>query len=702
MKLIITEKNITARRIAAILSGGKFKEEGGSRNPVYSFSANGDNWQCIGLKGHVLKVDFPPEYEQWQDVDPAALVRAEIIKSPLQKTLVKTVQNLGKNADEVIIATDFDREGELIGADIAGQVLEVNPEAEIFRARFSALTPAEINQAFTELEKPYYDLAASGEARQDIDLVWGASLTRFISLASTRLGKQFLSVGRVQSPTLAIIVDREKERKAFVPESFWTIKILCSHEGEQFSATHRQERFKSRGEAEAAFSRLDGKGTVTEVAQREKTTAPPAPFNTTGFLTAAASIGFTAAGAMRVAESLYMNGYISYPRVDNTVYSPSLDLRELLGELAASPNLGALCREILAQEKITPTRGKKESTDHPPIHPTAAVAKEKLEPQEWKIYELVFRRFLATLAPPALTLSMRVDLDVQGEPFFSRGSRVLAEGWMRYYHYGRKKDLLLPALQQGDEVDVEEKDLGEGETQPPSRYSQGTLIAKMEELGLGTKSTRHAIIESLYERGYIYGDPIAASETGTAVTEALRKFATVIVTPKMTAQLEADMDAIAEGREKPEEVVDKSRVILEGIFETLNSKKDDIAEEIRNGIREDKIVGVCPNCGNQLKVIRSKKTKKRFVGCSNYPECTTTYPLPQSGGIVPTDETCPECGTPRIKIISKGRRPWVLCLDPNCPSKKKAETANLDTGDGKVKEAAESQLSHGDRSSSKG
>ncbi len=691
MKLIITEKNITARRIATILSGGKFKEGGGSRNPVYSFSANGDTWECIGLKGHVLKVDFPPEYEQWQDVDPAALVRAEIIKTPLQKTLVKTVQNLGKNADTVIIATDFDREGELIGVDIAGQVLEVNPEAEVFRARFSALTPAEIKQAFEGLEKPYYDLAAAGEARQDIDLVWGASLTRFISLASTRLGKQFLSVGRVQSPTLALIVDREKERKAFVPEPFWTIKILCSRKGEQFSAVHKQERFKSREEAEAAFARLDGSGTVTEVAQKEKSTAPPAPFNTTGFLTAAASIGFTAAGAMRVAESLYMNGYISYPRVDNTVYPASLDLRELLGELSASPELGGLCRSILAQEKIVPTRGRKESTDHPPIHPTAAVARDKLEPQDWKIYELVFRRFLATLAPAALTLSMRVDLDVRGEPFFSRGSRVLEEGWMRYYTYSRKKDLLLPALQKGDEVSVDDKDLGEGETQPPARYSQGTLIAKMEELGLGTKSTRHSIIESLYERGYIFGDPIAPSETGTAVTEALRKFATLIVTPEMTSDLEQDMDAIAEGREAPGEVVDKSRVMLESIFETLKSSKEQIAEEIRNGIREDKIVGVCPNCGNQLKVIRSKKTKKRFVGCSNYPECTTTYPLPQGGGIVPTDETCPECGTPRIKVISKGRRPWVLCLDPNCPTKRKAGSAPADEDAGGAEKAENSE-----------
>ncbi|MHB8780456.1 MAG: DNA topoisomerase I [Candidatus Geothermincolia bacterium] len=675
MKLIVTEKNITARRIATILSGGKFTEEGGSRNPVYGFAYDGDDVRCIGLKGHVLKVDFPERYQQWQDVDPAELVHAEIVKSPIQKTLLAAVTKLGREAETVIIATDFDREGELIGVDVINQVRAVNPDVAIRRARFSALTPSEINQAFAELDEPYYDLAAAGEARQDIDLVWGASLTRFISLASTRLGRQFLSVGRVQSPTLALIVDREKDRKAFVPESFWTIRITCEAKGESFQAGHKRERFKEEAEAQEAFRKLGSSGTVTAVSQTERKTEPPIPFNTTGLLAAAGSIGFTPAGAMRVAESLYMNGYISYPRVDNTVYPESMDLRELLSDLSGSPELGGLCRELLSREKLVPTRGKKQSTDHPPIHPTAAVAQDKLAPQDWKLYELVFRRFLATLATPSATLSMRVDMDVSGEPFFSRGTRVLEEGWMKFYPYGRKKDMLLPELVAGDAVSVQDPELTQGETQPPARYSQSKLIEKMEEIGLGTKSTRHSIIEGLYERSYIFGDPITPSETGIAVTEALRKFAGLIVSPEMTAHLEEDMDAIADGRDKPGEVVERSREVLTGVFKTLNERRDQVAEEIRNGIREDKIVGACPNCGENLRIVRSKKTKKRFVGCSNYPDCTTTYPLPQVGGILATNETCPECGSPRIKIITKGKRPWQLCLDSNCPTKQKKETA---------------------------
>jgi DNA topoisomerase-1 len=675
MKLIITEKNTTAKRISAILSDGKAKPLSKSRNPVYVFEMEKEEVRCVGLKGHILKVDFPASYQQWQSVEPRELIRADIIKVPTNKTLIKTLQTEAKKASEVIVATDFDREGELIGVDTINKIQEVRPDIPVKRARFSALTPPEIKRVFAGLEEPYYDLASAGEARQDIDLIWGASLTRFISLASTRLGKNFLSAGRVQSPTLALIVDREKERKVFVAVPFWTLKINCVKGDETFPATHATERFKKEEEAKSALSRLEDKALVEGVKNTERRVKPPTPFNTTGLLTAAASLGFSAAKAMSIAENLYMNGYISYPRVDNTVYPPSLDLRGILQEISSCPDFRELCAALLDKEKLTPTRGKKQATDHPPIHPTAAASRGRLSNQEWKIYELVARRFMATLASEAVVLTVRADLDCGPEPFVARGSRVAEEGWYRYYPYGRKREVMLPHLEVGEEVALEgPPEMKRGETQPPARYSQGKLIEKMEELGLGTKSTRHAIIESLYGRGYIYGDPITPSETGIAVTEALRKFAGVISSPDMTAQLERDMDAIAEGKETQEEVVDKSRDMLSEVMRLLENSKDEVAMEIRNGIKEDRILGVCPNCGSNLRMIRAKKTKKRFVGCSNYPQCTTTYPLPQSGTVTPTGEVCADCGSPKIRVTNKGRRPWVFCLDPECPTKKERKT----------------------------
>ncbi|MDI6831956.1 MAG: DNA topoisomerase I [Actinomycetota bacterium] len=673
LKLIITEKNTTARRISSILSDGKARALDRSRNPVYSFEMNGDEVHCMGLKGHILKVDFPEQYQQWQDVEPRELIHADIVKVPTNKALIKAMLAEARKADEVIIATDFDREGELIGVDAINKIREIRPDIPVKRARFSALTPVEIKRVFARLEDPYYDLAAAGEARQDIDLIWGASLTRFISLASTRLGKHFLSVGRVQSPTLALIVDREKERREFVSTPFWTLKITCLKDGEIFQATHAAERFQSQEEAEEALSRLEDNAKVMEVKSSERQVKPPIPFNTTGLLTAAASLGFSAAKAMSVAENLYMNGYISYPRVDNTVYPPSLDLRGILGELARSPEFGELAGSLLARGDLKPTRGRKQTTDHPPIHPTAAAARSDLSPQEWKIYELVARRFMATLAGDAVVRSVRADLVCGPEPFLARGSRTVDEGWYRYYPYGRKKEAMLPHLEEGEVLSLQgPPELKRGETQPPPRYSQGKLIEKMEELGLGTKSTRHSIIESLYQRGYIYGDPITPTETGVAVTEALRRFAGVISSPEMTAALERDMDAIAEGVETQQEVVDKSRDILAGVMHLLENSRDEVAAEIRNGIKEDRILGTCPSCGSNLRIVKAKKSKKRFVGCSGYPDCTTTYPLPQTGTIMPTGEICPDCGSPKVRAVNKGRKPWTFCLDPSCPSKKEA------------------------------
>lgn len=666
-KLIVSEKNNTAKRIASILSGGKVKTDKLYNVPVYLFQNHDGEVVCIGLKGHILKVDFPEEYSNWKDIEPIKLIDAKIIKVPIQKSIINALQKVAKEANEVIVATDYDREGELIGVDAINKIVEVNPDVKVKRAKFSSLTPQEIKAAFAKLQDVYVDLAKAGEARQDIDLVWGATLTRFISLASSRLGRQFLSVGRVQSPTLCLIAEREKERQSFVSQPYWVIKALFDHEGEQFTAVHKSEKFWDKKEAEKVLARLSDKGEVVAVDKSSRVVQPPAPFNTTAFLTAAASIGVSPATAMRVAENLYMDGFISYPRVDNTVYPPTLDFREILQALEPMPELGALAAEINAKKKLTPTEGKKRATDHPPIHPTGLAKKDALKPQQWKIYELVVRRFLATLADTAKVESVKVDIDANKEIFVARGSWVSKEGWYKFYPYSRKKDEEIPSLKENDEVLLVKPIFEEKETQPPARYGQGKLIQKMEVLGLGTKATRHEIIKGLYDRGYVHGDPIIPTDTGLAVAEALSQHAEAISTPEMTAKLEEEMDKIAEGQVGREAVVDSSRKMLGGVMLNLDRNKDKVAEAIREGIRGDKIVGKCPKCGNDLRVIRAKKSKKRFVGCTGYPDCSNSYPLPQFGEIVPLDEVCSHCSAPKIKILSK--RPWILCIDPKCPSK---------------------------------
>lgn len=668
MRLIVTEKDNAAKRIASILSGGKAKSEKVYGIPVYVFQDT-DEVRVIGLKGHILKVDFPPQYNDWQKVDPLDLVKAEIVKIPTQKTILKALQKEAKEANQVTIATDFDSEGELIGVDAINKIREVNPDIRVKRARFSALTEGEIKQAFSHLEEPYLNLARAGAARQDIDLIWGAALTRVISLASSRLGKQFLSVGRVQTPTLVLLSEKEKERQVFIAKSYWQIIGTFERDGQAFEASHKIERFWEKEKAEAAISRLNKESKVTKVAKELRELAQPSPFNTTTLLAAASSLGFSAANAMRVAEDLYMSGYISYPRSDNTYYPDSLNIREVLDTINKSEKFAFLTREILKQRKIVPSHGKRRATDHPPIYPTGVAKRSELDERSWKIYELVVRRFLATCAPEARIESMRVDIDVNGEPFFAKGERIVDEGWLKFYPYPRKKELILPDLKEGEKLKLLKHELLEKQTQPPPRFRQGSLIQEMEKLGLGTKSTRHNIIQNLYDRGYIYGDPIVPTKMGMAVAEALKRHAATISTPEMTAELERDMEAIVEGKEA-NIVVDKSRGILHHTVKGMQRKKEELAREIWQGIESDRVLGRCPVCDTgELRLIRSKKSGKRFIGCSNYPDCKTAYPLPQYGMIQPAGESCSFCGTPRVKVISKGKKPWIICPNPDCPSK---------------------------------
>ena len=360
-----------------------------------------------------------------------------------------------------------------------------------------------------------------------------------------------------------------------------------------------------------------------------------------------------------------MNGLISYPRVDNTVYPPSLDLVGIVNTLAEVPAYRGYAKGLLAKGPLTATRGKKETTDHPPIHPTGAGDPDKMKPEEWKLYNLVSRRFMATLSGPATIEGTKVTFDVAGEPFVSKGDVLVVPGYRGIYPYGLKKDEQLPALSEGDVVGFGSPELLEKQTEPPKRYSQGGLIQEMEKRGLGTKATRHAIIERLYEVRYGENDPIEPTCLGRAVIDALTAYAPRITTPDMTAELEAEMDDIANGRNTREAVVGHSRQLLANIMDDLLPKAAELGEALKDATAEDAKVGLCPKSGHDLLVKSSPKTRGQFVGCSGWPECDVTYPLPQ-GKIEAVPEACPECGTPQVKVIQFRTKPIVRCLDPQC------------------------------------
>lgn len=670
-RLIISEKNHAARRIALILSDNTQKSRSVGGVPALIFSKGQDQYAVLGLRGHIVVLDYPEKYNDWDAIPPKELVYAKPEKKvdPSARKIMNALKTLANEADEVVVATDYDREGELIGAEA---LEEANVKKATRRAKFSALTKGEIERAFSELVDLDYKLASAAETRQLIDLAWGAALTRFISLSSGQLGKDFLSVGRVQTPTLALVVDREREIEAFRPIPYWLVTADLKKDSE-FTASHANGRFLEKDAAHTAAQKAKQakNATVKEVKETENTEWPPAPFNTTAFLMEANKLGLSAASAMKIAEDLYTNGYISYPRTDNSVYPPSLSLRAILEKLKNS-DFSQEAEEISSQETLRPSRGKLSTTDHPPIHPVDAARRAELKGHHWDIYELVTRRFLATLAPPCRSKTTEVKVDIAGEPFVSEGYNIVFPGWRKYYPYYRIREITLPTLSQNDLAEVLRIHSTEKKTTPPDRYSQGSLIRKMEELGLGTKSTRHEAIQKLFDRKFVKGiKTIEPTESGTAVVSALEEHAREITNAKMTSHLESDMDLIAQGELQQTEVVEESQAMLEDIMDVLERHRKEIADEIKKALREQHALGPCPKCGTgQLMQIRSRSGGS-FAGCTNYPDCRNTYPLPHGMLILPTEEKCETCGSPRIRTVAKGQAPMVVCIDPSCPSAQK-------------------------------
>ena len=718
MKLVVTEKNIAAQKIAELLGTGKPKADKVYSTPVYRFQCDGEEWVTIGLRGHILEPNFAPhlvyrkrggwaavdangemipadipsslpkppfkkkkpftedgvELSAWKMDSLPYLVYAPIEKLPKEKDIIRSLKNLAKKADSIVIATDFDREGELIGADALSCIRQANETAPVSRARYSAITKQEINHAFQNLVDMDMDLASAGRSRQDIDLIWGAALTRYLTLVKFAGYGNVRSAGRVQTPTLALIVERERERLAFVPEDYWVIKGDFDNSEMEFSAPHSTARFKDEASAKAVMEHVQGqsRALVASIEKRTRTQQPPAPFNTTSLMAAASAEGISPARTMRIAESLYMDGYISYPRVDNTVYPASLDLAATVEKLAGNPAYAPYCKKLLAGGPLHATRGKQETTDHPPIHPTNAATPDTLDASAYKLYNLIARRFLATLSGPATIEGTKVGLNVNGELFVARGDVLVKPGFREIYPYGQKKDEQLPALVEGAEIDFKGASLTKKQTEPPARYSQGKLIQEMEKRGLGTKSTRHSIIERLYTVKYVQNEPIEPSALGMAVCDALGSFAPHVTTPDMTAQLEREMDSIAQGKVTKDEVVMHSRNLLSDQLAELLPHSEEVKDALADAVAADAYVGKCPKCGKDLQLRASQKTRSMFIGCAGWPDCDVTYPLPK-GKVESTETPCPVCGMPQIKVTPFRSKPHMQCIDPECPTNKEPD-----------------------------
>jgi DNA topoisomerase-1 len=379
-----------------------------------------------------------------------------------------------------------------------------------------------------------------------------------------------------------------------------------------------------------------------------------------------------------IAQRLYLDALISYPRTSSQKLPPAIGYKAVLAKLAKMPAYGKQAAELLCKSVLKPNEGEKADPAHPAIYPTGNMPENPIGTSEIKIFDLIIRRFMAIFDEPAIRQNIKVTVSVNGNRFHLNEVRTLSEGWLRFYKpYVQLKDVTLPTLTEGQKITVKGVFVKNNFTKPPVRYNPQSLLLKMEKEEIGTKATRAAIIQTLYDRKYLGGnESLVFSDLGFEVIEILAKYCPTVVSPEFTRKLEEKMNEIQRGNETKEAVLQNA---VEALKPTLLALKENetviglhLSQALKKAWLDERTVGACPKCaGGKLVILSSKKTGKRFVGCTNYFEdkCNATFPLPQNGSVKPINITCKTCGFPMLAVLLKKKRPWKLCLNPNCPTK---------------------------------
>jgi len=678
--LIICEKPMAAAKIASALSGGKFVERKLRGVPYYEFKINERDAIVVPALGHLftLKNTKPMRDYPIYDVDwvPSYEVDRKVSRT---KVFIETIRELTKGATEYISACDFDVEGSVIAFTILKYLCGDDAVKRAKRMKFSTLTAEELRHAYENLmPRLDFELIEAGIARHILDWFWGINTSLALSAAVKAAEQRFakLSAGRVQTPTLKILADREREIIAFKPEPYWVLSALLEIDGKEIVAEHATPRFFDKTQAERALESCRGKtARVSAVHTRQYQRLPPVPFDL-GTLQSEAyrCFGYTPMRTQQLAQDLYLAGLISYPRTSSQKLPRTIGYNTVLKKLGEIREYRKLVQELTAMPELKPKEGKKSDPAHPSIYPTGEKP-DKLAGPHRKLYDLIVRRFFSVFSGPAVLEGVRVELCVENQPFIIHGRKVINEGWLKCYgQYGATEEIILPDIHEGDELRVKEILLEEKETQPPPRHNPASVIKEMEKLGIGTKSTRAVIVKHLYERGYIHGSKITVTDLGLAVIDTLLKYCPEIASEELTAEFERGMEAIQEGKMTREEIIEKAKKELNRILAKFKENQLSIGKELAEAYRATRlrqsILGKCQKCGGDLRIIFSRSSKKRFAGCTNYPKCNQTFPLPQAGVITPLNKNCERCGSPMILVTRRGRRPYRMCLNPNCESKK--------------------------------
>ncbi len=680
-ELIITEKPKTALKIAQALADGKPIKKAYQGVPYYEIT-HGKTDIVVGCAvGHIFslaeknkgKWTYPVFDIEWKP-------SYEVAKgSEFTKKYVNTIKKISKDATSFTIATDYDIEGELIGLNV---IRFACGQKDAARMKFSALTTPDLIKAYEQKAKHIdWGLANAGETRHEMDWYWGINISRALTLAIKTTGVfRVLSSGRVQGPALKIIVDKENEIKAFKSEPYWQVELIGNASGGIIDAWHVEDKFFDKKKAEKVMQNVRGKKAfVKEVEKTEFKQAPPFPFDLTSLqIDAYRCTRISPKETLAIAQNLYTDGYISYPRTSSQKLPKEIGYKNIIKDISKQGDFKKECAILLEKKELIPHEGKKTDSAHPAIYPTGITPKA-LKEREKKIYDLIVHRFLATFGEPAIRLTVKITIDVNKELFVATGTTTAEKGWHELYgRFLMLKEEELPSVEKGQEVKIVEIKLLDKETQPPKRYTPASIIKELEKENLGTKATRAVIVDTLYNRGYVTGESIEATELGINTIETLEEFCPKILDQKLTRHFEEEMDEIQEGKKKPAEVLMEAKEVLTSVLFEIKKKEKKIGVKLQEASRETtrlaNIVGKCPKCKEgDLRVIKSRKSGKRFIACNKYPDCKTTFSLPQFGLVKSMKNVCKECGYPMVAIISKGKRPWQLCLNNDCPTKKKVE-----------------------------
>lgn len=596
MKVLnVAEKNDAAKNIAGLLSRGTAqKREGLSKyNKIYCFQTEvpqlGGNCDMImtSVSGHLMDFDFDDAFRGWNSCPPNSLFEAPI-KESIKRTdkignfIKKTLEREAASSQALIIWTDGDREGENIGFEIIRVCHGVNRNLRLLRARFSEITGRSMGIAIRNLVDPDENVSKAVDIRRELDLRFGAVFTRFQSLLLRGAGhggpenKSIVSYGPCQFPTMGFVINRYLEVVNFRPQPFWYIAVNDKREDIPVSFNWKRHRLFNEHACLAFYSKIMEvpKARVISVNGKPKSNWRPEPMYTTSMEKLASNkLRISAKEALDIAEKLYTQGFISYPRTETNIFPQGMNLNSIVEQQVNHPQWGSFARRILDEGGARPRQGKKTDNAHPPIHPTKFA--NSLSGREAQMYELITRHFLACVSKDAQGLETVITIDMNGEEFSANGLVILERNYLDVYPYFNWNAKKLPKYYANEEFVPLSVMMNEGKTTPPKLLTESELIALMEKHGIGTDATHATHIDTIQQRNYVKKLPRNArfcpTKLGLALYDGYHSMQfTHLIKPELRSRLEKDLVQIAENRRGARDVAHQYIEEHKNIFRVID------------------------------------------------------------------------------------------------------------------------------------